>query len=736
MFAGWWIGCLAQLALACSGGGEPVHDNGDGQGVVRFVDPFIGTAGDGNVYPGATAPWGMVSVSPHNRISTPADAVFNRDVAPGGYLWGEPSIMGFGQTHISGAGCPDLGAPTIAPTVGAIRPSVDDYKSAYADERASAGYYAVTLTDYDVRVEATASPRVGVMRLRFPASSEANLLVDAGTNLSWGNPNGFARIVSSSEVEGWSDTGLFCFEANNQRVFFVVRTSRAATSSGVWADGQVTTGAEATGTAGAYLTFDTSADAMVEVYVGVSFVSIENARANLDAELAGREFDALRAQTEASWETLLSRVRVSGGTERQCRVFYTALYRTMLDPSVFSDVNGEYVLPDGGIGNADGYERHHVFGLWDTYRGVHPLLTLLYPERQRDMVRTIAALTTEAMAPPRWEIAGHDMVLMVGDPAAIVLADSYAKGITDFDVEGVFAIMRDAALRTTEPIHRPGNVSYQALGYVPIEEGDDVWGPVSTTLEYALADWAMARLADAVGESKDAVAFDDQAIRYRTLFDASTGTLRPKDASGAFDAPFDPDSLDGSAPQLHGGGRGFVEGTAWNYAFFAPHDVAGLIDLHGGPAEFTAALQWVFDNDRFVMWNEPDISYPYLFNYVPGEAWRTQQQARAALDRFFDDTPEGLPGNDDTGALSAWVVFTMIGVYPDLPGSDRYGLGSPVFDRVEIDLGSTTFIIEAPGTGPYVHDATLNGNALDDVFLTHAQLVAGGTLSLTMRPSR
>lgn len=731
------LGSALIATLAVSGcGGDP-----KAAPLTPHVDPFIGTDADGHTFPGAVVPWGMVSVSPHNVLSEPGDYIAGRPIAPAGYRFGEPELLGLGLTHLSGVGCPELGVPVIAATTGEVVPGPDGYASAYAREEAAPGRYAVELVDHGVLVEATATARVGLLRFTFPErQGDANVLIDVGQGVSWHDGEGEVRVVASDEVEGSSTTGLFCAKGNQQPVFFVARFSRKAAETGTWVDGVVGEAPAQTGDAGAFLRFATGPEEVVEVRVGLSYGSVAGARANLDAEAPPeRTFAEIEAAADAAWEAALSRIRVRGGTEAERTMFYSALYHTLIHPGIVSDVTGEHPKMGGGVGTAD-EPRHSVFSMWDTYRGVHPLLTLVYPEQQLAMVRSLAAMTAESGAPPMWELIGQEVQMMVGDPAAIVVAGSYLNGITDFDVEAMYAVMKGAALDEGAEPHRVGNASYRALGYVPMEEAGDVWGPVSTTLEYAYADAALSRLALALGHADDAALFAGQAQTYTRLFDPETGLLRPKNADGSWYAPFDPDALTGSAFYMNSGGPGYVEGTAWNYAFFVPHDVPGLVALHGGPERFVARLQAQFDDGKFALWNEPDLAFPYLFTYAEGEAHRTQEAVRAAMAAHFSARPDGIPGNDDAGALSAWYVFSAMGLYPDDPVSGRYSLGSPIFDRVEIDLhpdfhGGDTFVIEAERGGPddiYVADMTLNGAPHAEPFLTHAQVTAGGVLRLGM----
>ncbi|MBI5487488.1 MAG: glycoside hydrolase family 92 protein [Deltaproteobacteria bacterium] len=726
------------LAAACTPGPaprryRPLEPPTDAP-LAALVDPFVGTANDGQTLPGAVVPWGMASPSPHTTLRDPF--TFLDGPANAGYLHGEPLIRGFGQTHLSGVGCPDLGAPVLVPIVGSTPGFTEDtYASAYTGEHAHAGYYAVSLTGPGVDVELTATSRVGLQRFWFPDRDDAAVLIDVGRSLSWRTNAGRIRVVSTTEAEGSVELGLFCARPNHPVLHFVVRFDHPAFWAGTFTSESFSGATDAEGDAGAFFRFRARAGDPLVAAVGLSWVGVDGARAALDREVGARSFDELHDDAGRAWQAVLERVRVRGD-ETSTRRFTTALYHALLHPSLASDVGGDYPLGGGAVGHLATGDRYTVFSMWDTYRTVHPLLTLLYPERQAEMLRTLESLTAATGAPPRWELIGEDVDMMVGDPLAIVVADSWTKGLAGVELDALYLRLAAAA---RDPTHRAGLVSYETLGYVPMEESSDVWGPVSTTLEYALADSALAALAGAAGRSGEATEFAARAQSWRSLFDPATGLLRPRNADGSWFEPFDPDALDGSSFQPRSGGPGYVEGSAWQYAFFVPHDIPGLVALHG-EAAFVSRLQAIFDSGRFAMWNEPDLADPYLFDYVPGNAFRTQLAVRDAMGRFFGDGPAGLPGNDDAGTLSAWYVFSAMGFYPDAPGSSRYALGSPLFDRIELDLspaapGSRTFVVDALGNGPdrpYVASAELNDVPLTEPFLEHGDIVAGGVLTLHM----
>jgi len=697
------------------------------------VNPFIGTAGDGQTFPGAVVPWGMASPSPHTKLTTAADALEGVFVN-GGYRYGDPQIHGFGLTHLSGVGCPDLGLPVIAPTSGATPASFEAYSSSYRSELAYAGYYGVELSDMDVVAEMTATPRTAVFRFWFAQGQPANITLDGARGISWVRNEADLEVLGPDEIVGSAAFGQFCVSGGGGRLYFVARVDRAADSFGVVEDGAVSAEPRAKGDAMAFLRYESAPPEPVTMWVGLSWVNIEKARANLDAEQL--PFDEARDAAATVWQQHLERIEVAGGSDDDHVRFYTALYHALIHPSISSDVDGTYpIFTRDQTGQTSGDTRYTVFSLWDTYRTLHPLLTLVYPETQLEIVKGMQDMTLQANAPPKWELIGDEVQPMVGDPALIVFADSYAKGLTDFDLGPVYDVMRGAAERED---HRPGDTEYRELGFVPMERADTVWGPVSTTLEYALADWALAQLGEALGRNDDVPGLLQRAQSYREFYDDETGTLRPKNADGSFLEPFDPDAMEGSFP-LRLGGPGYVEGTAWQYAFFVQHDVDGLIALHGEQA-FVDRLTWVFDTDRFVLWNEPDMAYPYLFTFVPGAEHQTQRQARLAMERFFGRGPDGLPGNDDAGALSAWFVFSAMGFYPVTPGLPEYRLGSPLFERVTIHLSEAhhdgaTFVIEAldnTAENVFIGEANLNDQPLAAPVIPHAAMTGGGALRLQM----
>ena len=743
----------------------------------EYVNPFIGTTNFGACNPGAVTPNGLMSVTPFNVTGSDLNA-WDKDSR----WWSTPYVAenryftGYAHVNLSGVGCPELGSVLTMPTTGPLEVDYRAYGSEYEEETARPGYYSNLLLN-GVRTEVTATPRTSLERYVFPGGA-GNILVNLGEGLT--NESGATvRRVSDTEIEGSRLMGTFCY--NRDAVFpmyFVLRVSKAPDRSGYWKKQRPMT-AEAAwdADAGRYKLYgaygrELSGDDIgywfryehlaenepVLVQVGVSFVSIDNARENLDAEQEGFDFDRVLAAAEASWKEQLGRIRVSGGTGEQRTVFYTALYHALIHPNILDDVNGEYPLMEfgnpaavnsyriatgrngqaqlkmraRGVGRvAEGRHRYTVFSLWDTCRGLHQLLTLVYPEKQIDMVRSMVAMYREWGWMPRWELYGRETFTMEGDPAIPVITDTYLKGLTDFDVRTAYeAFVKSADSPGAQNRVRPDIDPYLERGYIPLGwfaqdfSGDN---SVSHALEYYVADAALARLADALGHPEDAARYRQRSLGYKNYWSEEYGCLRPIQKDGTFLSPFGPRQGENFEPV-----PGFHEGSAWNYTFYVPHDVDGLIRLTGGPKNFVKRLRRVFDDGLYDPANEPDIAYPYLFSRVKGEQWRTWRTVHELLDKCFRNAPDGLPGNDDTGTMSAWAVFSMMGFYPDCPGDPSYTLSLPVFERVEIDLpsGKVLTIVKSPKARPAKGTTVRVGSRkVSDYRISHDALVAAGTIT-------
>ncbi|MFC4653886.1 GH92 family glycosyl hydrolase [Rheinheimera marina] len=719
----------------------------------QYVNPFIGTSNFGATHPGAQYPNALASVSPFNVAYGGELNKFEKDAAwnSRGYIYENRYLTGYSHLNLSGVGCPEAGVLLLMPTTGELNLDAKSYGSTYSAEQASAGYYRHSLDKYGVTSELTSTLRTGLSRFTFPAG-QSHLLLNLGLGLT-NESGGSLKIVSDQEIEGSRMIGTFCYHPEDVRpVYFVARFSKAATQTGAFkqmpqyhkveADWmqynhsikpypgyrQEMSGDEI----GAWFSFDTKANEQIDVKLGISFVSIANARANLDAEQPGFDFDKTRQQAVKAWDQLLDKVQVKGSSENKT-LLYTALYHSLIHPNIIQDVNGDYpLMGQSGVGNSGGKNRYSVYSLWDTNRNVHPLLSLLYPELQSEMVQSAVAMANESGWLPKWELYGMETQVMVGDPGTVMIADSYLRGIRDFDTEAAYKAMRRAAEQPKDNLLRPENLDYLKLGYVPVDDEGPYDGSVSTSLEYYLADFNLSQFASALGKTKDADRYRQRAQNYRLLFDKDTGMLRPKQRSGEWHNPYNPEQGRNFEPT-----PGYIEGNAWNYRFYVPHDTPGLIQLLGGDQAFLTQLDATFSTGNFDMANEPDITYPYLYHFVPGQSWRSSARVQQQITQHFGNKPDGLPGNDDTGTMSAWLAFSMLGLYPVSPGLMDYALVQPSFDEVTIQLSShyysgNTLQIKNQLTGPQQPGSQWlwQQQPLGSSFISHQQLVKGGTLSL------
>lgn len=720
----------------------------------QYVDPFIGTADYSATHPGAVVPHGMMAVVPFNVTGSELNR-YDKDTR----WWSTPYdirnkySVGFAHGALSGVGCPEMGAIITMATTGAMQADATLRGSTYSDEVAKPGYYATTYDRFNVRAEATATDRASVERYTFNKGGEANIIIDLGTALS--NESGaMLRQVSATEVEGMRLLGTFCY--TNQAVFpvyFVARISHPATKVRYWKRQPEMTGVEAawSGDSGQYKIYESySREIMgddigvcfslgevepgteVEVRVGISYVSIEGARRNLEAECGKRSFDDALLGAQRSWRNALGRIRVEGGSDADRTIFYTALYHALLHPNIVSDVDTKYPkMESGTVGS--GYNRYTVFSLWDTYRNLHQLLTLVYPDRQSDMVRTMVDMSKEWGWLPRWELYGRETFTMEGDPAIPVIVDSYLKGIRDFDVEAAYAAMKRSATTPGKdnPIRRDID-PYIERGYIPVGVfAQDMSGDnsVSHALEYYVADNALATFAREMGDEGFAREMERRASGWRNYYSVKDGAMRPIDKSGEFVGDFDP-----AAGANFSNTIGFHEGSSWNYTFFVPHDIEGLIKVMGGGKKFVERLEWVFENGHYDPTNEPDIAYPYLFSRVKGYEYLTQEWVRRLLDENYTTEPDGLPGNDDTGTMSAWAVFSMMGIYPDCPGEPYYTITTPRFERVEMDTDYGTIVITTEGEGDHIrrNGVELGGKSINRFRISHEELMKAKELNLKL----
>jgi len=724
---------------------------------LAFVDPMIGTGPEGHTFPGATAPFGMVQLSPDTDATCQIRDCYDHAA---GYSYHDPSIQGFSHTHFSGAGHSDLGDILVMPQVGEVKLDPGDPKQPgsgyrqrfdHATEKASPGYYAVTLADSGIRAELTAGTRVGIHRYSFPKGKDAHLLLDLRSSLYdypgkilWSGlhlrPDG--TLTGFRETRGW---------APGRKLYFAMRFSAPLKShafldrdekvayKGFQAPGRGSDAlAEKLGKAlEAKLDFG-ALTGPLEVRVALSGVDEAGAIANLDAEGAG--FDAVRARTEGEWRKALGALEIEAPVPMRTNL-YTALYHSLLAPSVWSDVDGRYRGPDDQVHAAKDFTFRSTFSLWDTFRAQHPLLTLVAPDQTNsDIVKSLVASRTASPHGilPVWQFHGRETWTMIGYHAVPVIADAYMKGVGDFDANEAL----DAMVASAEYAPYGGLGDYMKLGYVAIDREPEA---ASKTVEYAYDDWTIARMAEKMGRKDIADRFYKRAGYWRNSFDAKTGWLRARKADGSFRTPFDPTAINY--------GSDYTEGNAWQYSWFVPQDQAALFRILGGDAKTVAKLDAMFDYDnskldyshaediagligQYIHGNEPSHHVAYLYAYA-GAPWRTQERLKQIVDSQYKPTPDGLSGNDDLGQMSAWLVFTGLGFYPVAPGSNQYVIGRPFVDRAVLNLpGGKRFTVETAGLSDanrYVGKVELNGKPLTRSWISDAEIRSGGTLRFTMQ---
>ena len=746
------LAIAALLTLAA--GNVTAKDN------VDYVDPFIGTTNFSICNPGAIRPHGLMSVVPFNVMGSDLNQQ-DKDSRwwSAVYEYNNKYFTGFAHVTLSGVGCPEMGTLLTMPTTGELNVDYRSYGSEYKDETARPGYYSNVLTKYGIKCEVAATMRSSIERYTFPGG-KSNLLFNLGNGLT--NEIGASlRRVSDTEFEGTRLLGTFCY--NPQAVFpmyFVVRVNKKPSAFGMWKKQPNLHNAQAQWDAyqgkyklypgygrdmagndiGYYMTYDLAKGEQVEVQVGVSFVSIEGARANLNAEQQGFNFDKTVADTRAEWANTLNRISVEGGTDDQRRVLYTALDHSQIHPTVLQDVDGKYPKMESNENGHTNGNRYTVYSLWDTYRNLSQLETLLYPDKQVDMINSMIDMYREWGWMPKWELFGRETWTMEGDPAIPYIADAYMRGLRGFDINTAYKAFRaSATLPGKDNKMRPDIDPYIEKGYVPLGyyaadmSGDN---SVSHALEYYLADNALSILAKELGHNNDAKLFRQRALGYKHYYSKESGTLRPIQKDGSFLTPFNPE-----AGANFENCPGFHEGSAWNYTFYAPHDVTGMAKMMGGQRKFVDKLQMVFDKGLYDPANEPDIAYPYLFSYFKGDEWRTQKTVTELLKKYYTTRPDGIPGNEDTGTMSAWAIFSMIGLYPDNPGDPSYTLTTPVFDKVTLHLDPKFYpngdiTIETDRTSPsqqYIKSITIGGKKLNGFRIAHRQLMEGKTLKMQLK---
>jgi predicted alpha-1,2-mannosidase len=700
------------------------------------VNPFVGTSNEADDFPGADVPFGMVQWSP----DTP-----NRP-AGGGYEYNSSEIIGFSLNHISGPGCGAMGDVPFLPTTGAVTGTANAGFS-HANEQADAGYYKVKLNT-GITTELTATTRSGMGRFTFPATTQANLMLKLNGSQNAVSNTTFS-VVNNTEVVGSVTTGHFCGASPTYTMYFAAKFDRPFTSTGTFLQNlqpaatnsrpgakiQPKTSAVApkvNGPTGEYLTFDTTANQVVQAKVGISYVSTANAQGNRDTENPQWDFDATHQSAHASWNSMLGRIGIAGGTPVQQQIFYTALYHSLLHPNVYSDSNGQYLGFDNQVhGMPAGHAQYANFSGWDIYRSQAQLSALLAPDRASDMAQSMVFDYEQSGMLPKWSLNNGETYVMVGDPGTAILADYYAFGARNFDTStALTAMVREAS---TQNNIRPGQNYLTTPGYLPANglwNCCNLYGAVSTHLEYNTADFALSTFAGALGDTANQNRFANRAQQWVNLFNPTNKLIQPRQVDGTWTAPFDP-----------AGPLNMVEGTSYQYTGMVPFNIHGLASAFGGNAAYVGYLNNVLSTftgagGKADLGNEPSIGLPWEFDYV-GQPYRTQQVVRQVQDQLWKDAPNGLgTGNDDLGTMSAWYVWSALGMFPETPGTADLALGSPLFTQAVVTLPSgNTLTINAPqaaDNAPYVQSLSLNGSTWNNAFLPPSIVNTGGTLDYAL----
>jgi len=714
---------------------------------VKYVHPFIGTKGDGNTFPGPVAPFGMIQPGPDTDDSLWATA--------SGYEYSDPSIIGFSMTHFSGTGIPDLGDFLFMPSV--TKPKLKEgpkedpelghrQRYSHEDESASPGYYQVKLQDSGVNVELTASERAGIMRYTFPAADSAYILTDLKHVLRWNviwsqmRVENDSTITGSHIVKGW---------AKNRHLYFAARYSRPFDHYRIYNDGKPVI----------YNTYRFRSTKMSEgkdlkfiarfahpekepiyVKVGISAVSTQNALKNLDTEIPHWDFDRIRQETQAKWEKELGKIEIEG-SEQKKENFYTSMYHAFINPSLYEDANGQYRGLDEQAHQAKDFTNYTIFSLWDTFRATHPLYTLIQRKRDDDMIKSMLAHYDQSVEHmlPIWSLEGNETWCMIGYHAVPVIADAVMKGVKGFDVERAY----EAAKTTAMNPNYDHVMTYAKLGWVPADKENE---SVSKTLEYAFDDYTIAQMAKKLGKDKDYKYFISRADNYKNIFDPKTNLMRGKNADGSWYKPFHPHTYKFLGP--------ITEGTNWQYTWYVPQDVPGLIKLMGGKKPFIEKLDTLFNSNpnitetnnspditgmigQYAQGNEPSHHIAFLYDYTD-QPWKTQKWIRYITKHMYHNEPDGLIGNDDCGQMSAWYIFNSLGFYPVAPGSNTYVIGSPSVKKAVMHLSNgNNFTVLADNLSDenvYIQSARLNGKDWNKPYIIDDALESGGTLEFVMGP--
>ena len=688
----------------------------------QYADPFVGTGDHGHTFPGPTMPFGMVQLSPDTRLKGWDGC--------SGYHYSDKVIYGFSHTHLSGTGCSDYGDVLLMPTVGKPQFKNTQYSSPFthANEKASPGYYSVFLDKPKVKAELTVTKRTGLHKYTFPKSSSSNIILDL-THRDWAK-QGEINITGNNEISGMRLSKAW---ANNQYVYFVIQFSKPFKQSGIVKTNVLAQCSKHdTGSfLKAYASFETTEGEVIYAKVGISAVSIDGARKNLEAEQPGWDFDKLVSDAKTEWNKELSKIEIESGDKSVMRTFYSALYHSMTPPNLYQDVDGKYRGRDLKIHETKDFTYYTVFSLWDTYRAEHPLLTLIDRKRSLDFIKTFLMQYEQGGLLPVWELSSCETNCMIAYHCVPVITEAYMKGITDFDANKALEAMKKSAMQDKD-----GLSSYKSVGYVKMM---DCRESVSRTLEYAYDDWCIAQFAKKLGKTDDYNYFIKRAQNYKNLFDPSTGFMRPKQES--FVSPFDPYAVT----------HDYTEANAWQYSFYEPQDMTGEIKLMGGKEKMSKMLDSLFNvpskmhghaqSDisgmigQYAHGNEPSHHLVYEYDYV-GQPWKAQFMVRRVMNELYHDAPAGLSGNEDCGQMSAWYILSALGFYEVCPGSDHYDIGSPIVDKAIIHFeNGKSFTIKANNNAKgnvYINSAKLNGANYTKSYFNYNDIANGGELELNM----
>jgi predicted alpha-1,2-mannosidase len=691
----------------------------------QFVDPFIGSDYHGHVFVGANVPFGAVQLGPNNPTQ-------GWDWCSG-YHYSDSILIGFAHTHLSGTGIGDLGDILFMPVSGDFVPSKNEKeqyswqaKYTHQNETVKPGYYSIDIEKYNIKAELTASERVGFHRYNFKNEGNSKVIVDLKYGTGWDNlTKGEIKQAGNKSIQGFRFSKGW---ANDQRVFYNTDFSKEIKSL------EIIKSDKNLGEITAIIEFEGNGELLAKT--AISPVSIEGAKNNMKAEITDWDFDAVNNSANEKWNAELGKIKIETTDLAEKKTFYTSLYHTMIAPSLFNDANGDYRGADHEVHQNRGYETYTTLSLWDTYRAAHPLFTLVQTERVNDFVNTMLDIYDQQGKLPVWHLHGNETNTMVGYHAIPVIADAYLKGFIGFDAERAFEAMKTSALRDER-----GLDFVKSQGFIP---ADSQVESVARALEYAIDDWCIAAMAEALGKTEDAELFAKRSKYYKFYFDDSIKFMRGKMANGKWRTPFSPIFSQHREDD-------FCEGNSWQYTWLAPHDVEGLIEIHGGEKAFVTKLDSLFSISseqvegassdisgligQYAHGNEPSHHTTYLYAYA-GQQWKTAEKVREICTTFYTDQPDGLCGNEDCGQMSAWYVLSSMGMYPVNPANGAYVFGSPLFNSAEIVLSEgKSFKIIAENNSKenlYIQSATLNGDAYTKTFITHKEIMKGGELVFKM----